>query len=71
MPETELSLRAISGVPMVKPGDDLNAVVLTALANEGVALGDGDILVLAQKIVSKAEHRQFKLADIAPGTEAE
>jgi len=70
MAETELSLHAIAGVPMVQPGDDLTTVVLTALANEGVALTDGDILVLAQKIVSKAEHRQFKLIDITPGDEA-
>lgn len=70
MAETELSLQAIAGVPMVQPGDDLATVTLTALANEGVALVDGDILVLAQKIVSKAEHRQFRLADITPGDEA-
>jgi len=70
MPETELSLQAIAGVPMVQPGDDLASVVLTALANEGVALADSDVLVLAQKIVSKAEHRQFRLADITPGDEA-
>lgn len=70
MAETELSLQAIAGVPMVQPGDDLATVTLTALANEGVALADGDILVLAQKIVSKAEHRQFRLADITPGDEA-
>jgi len=70
MPETELSLQAIAGVPMVQPGDDLATVTLTALANEGVALADGDILVLAQKIVSKAEHRQFRLADITPGDDA-
>jgi len=69
--ETELSLYAIASVPMVQPGDDLGTVVLTALANEGVALVDGDVLVLAQKIVSKAEHRQFKLADITPSSEAE
>ncbi len=70
MAETELSLNAVKGVPMVKPGDDLTTVVLTALANEGFALIDGDIVVLAQKIVSKAEHRQIKLADVAPGPEA-
>lgn len=70
MAESELSLHAVSGVPMVKPGDDLTTVVLTSLANEGFELKDGDVLVLAQKIVSKAEHRQFKLADISPGAQA-
>lgn len=69
--ETELSLHAVPGVPMVQPGDDLPTVVLTALANAGFALAAGDILVLAQKIVSKAEHRQIALADVTPGADAE
>ena len=70
MAESELTLHAIAGVPMVKPGDDLATVVLSSLATEGFELRDGDVLALAQKIVSKAEHRQFKLADIAPGDDA-
>jgi coenzyme F420-0:L-glutamate ligase/coenzyme F420-1:gamma-L-glutamate ligase len=56
---------------MVQPGDDLATVVLTTLANSGFELRDGDVLVLAQKIVSKAEHRQINLADVSPGAEAE
>jgi len=68
--ETELSLHAVPGVPMVRPGDDLPTVVLTALANAGFALAAGDVLVLAQKIVSKAEHRQIALADVDPGADA-
>lgn len=70
MAETELSLHAVPGVPMVQPGDDLGTVVLTSLANGGFELRDGDVLVVAQKIVSKAEHRQIDLADVTPGTEA-
>jgi len=68
--ETELSLHAVPGVPMVQPGDDLPTVVLTALANAGFALTAGDVLVLAQKIVSKAEHRQVALASVEPGARA-
>jgi len=68
--ETELSLHAIPGVPMVQPGDALGPVVLTALANGGFELRDGDVLVLAQKIVSKAEHRQINLADVTASDEA-
>lgn len=70
MAETELSLHAVPGVPMVQPGDDLPTVVLTALANAGFELTAGDVLVLAQKIVSKAEHRQIALADVVPGADA-
>ena len=70
MAETELSLHAVPGVPMVQPGDDLATVLLTTLANAGFELRDGDVLVLAQKIVSKAEHRQINLADVTPGDDA-
>ncbi len=55
---------------MVQPGDDLGTVVLTSLANGGFALRDGDVLVLAQKIVSKAEHRQIDLAAVTASAEA-
>jgi len=55
---------------MVQPGDDLPTVVLTALANAGFELVSGDILVLAQKIVSKAEHRQIPLSDVTPSADA-
>ena len=70
MAETELSLHAVPGVPMVQPGDDLATVLLTTLANAGFELRDGDVLVLAQKIVSKAEHRQIDLAEVTPDEQA-
>ena len=56
----------IEGLPEVRPGDDLVALVLQALAAEGLALQDGDILVLTQKVVSKAEGRMVALADVEP-----
>lgn len=65
-----LVLTALQGLPMVAPGDDLSALILTALANAGLGLQDGDIVVLAQKIVSKAEGRAVELTTVAPGTRA-
>ncbi len=56
----------IEGLPEVRPGDDLVALLLGALAAEGLALEDGDILVLTQKIVSKAEGRLISLSEIEP-----
>lgn len=57
-------------MPLVKPGDDLAALILAALAREELALADGDVVVLAQKIVSKAEGRLVALASVTPGAEA-
>ena len=55
----------IQGIPMVSAGDDLRAIE----ANH-FELVDGDVLVIAQKIVSKAEGRLVRLADVTPTTEA-
>ena len=54
---TRLELLAVPGLPMVQAGDDLAALIADCLGQAGMALQDGDVLVLAQKIVSKAEGR--------------
>jgi coenzyme F420-0:L-glutamate ligase / coenzyme F420-1:gamma-L-glutamate ligase len=66
----ELTLRALNGVPMVKAGDDLSGIILDALDASGLALQAGDVVVLAQKIVSKAEGRLIELGGIKPSAEA-
>jgi coenzyme F420-0:L-glutamate ligase / coenzyme F420-1:gamma-L-glutamate ligase len=66
----ELRLRALPGIPEVAPGDDLCALVLGGLQACGEQLHDGDVLVLAQKIVSKAEGRLVDLATVQPSDEA-
>lgn len=60
-----LTLTAVTGLPLVQPGDDLPALLLAALRRQGLDFADGDILVLAQKIVSKAEDRLVYLPDLA------
>ena len=62
---------ALAGLPMVKPGDDLAALILAALGASQEKLCDGDVLVLAQKIVSKAEGRLVRLDSIAPSDAAQ
>jgi coenzyme F420-0:L-glutamate ligase/coenzyme F420-1:gamma-L-glutamate ligase len=66
----ELTLRALDGVPMIKTGDDLAGIVLTALEAAGLPLQNGDVVVLAQKIVSKAEGRLIELGSIEPSPKA-
>jgi coenzyme F420-0:L-glutamate ligase/coenzyme F420-1:gamma-L-glutamate ligase len=66
----ELQVTTFDGVPMVREGDDLAGLALDAAARHGVRYADGDILVLAQKIVSKAEGRLVRLADVVAGEEA-
>jgi coenzyme F420-0:L-glutamate ligase/coenzyme F420-1:gamma-L-glutamate ligase len=62
---------ALGGFPLVSPGDDLVEEILRTLALEATALVEGDIVVLAQKIVSKAEGRYVDLADVTPSLRAQ
>ena len=66
-----LSITALAAIPMVQPGDDLVAIILEGLAASGLALEDGDVVALAQKIVSKAEGRIFDLNSVVPSSRAE
>jgi coenzyme F420-0:L-glutamate ligase/coenzyme F420-1:gamma-L-glutamate ligase len=61
-----LMLTAIEGIPMIKRGDDLAALIVGALDTMGLRLVNGDILTVCQKIVSKAEGRTVKLSEIEP-----
>lgn len=70
MGATRLQLIAIEGLPLVRPGDDLAALILDALAGMGERLVDGDVLVIAQKIVSKAEGRIVDLNTVTPSARA-
>jgi coenzyme F420-0:L-glutamate ligase/coenzyme F420-1:gamma-L-glutamate ligase len=65
-----LTLTALAGLPLVKPGDDLVALLQTALQRANIVVRDGDILVIAQKIVSKAEGRIINLNDVVPSPRA-
>jgi coenzyme F420-0:L-glutamate ligase/coenzyme F420-1:gamma-L-glutamate ligase len=65
-----LELFAIPGLPMVQAGDDLPALILTGLERAEQTLRDGDVVVIAQKIVSKAENRTVDLADVVPSEQA-
>ncbi len=60
--------RAVSGLPEVRAGDDLAALILAA--REGAAIADGQVLAIAHKAVSKAEGAVVALADIDPGARA-
>jgi len=62
-----VSIIPVTGLPEVCEGDDLAALILGA----GVGIAAGDVIVIAQKVVSKAEGRRFALAEITPSAEAQ
>lgn len=65
-----LQLIPLQAFPLVEPGDDLAALIRDCLHRNELAPADGDVLVVAQKVVSKAEGRYVDLADIEPGERA-
>ena len=67
---TSLEVIALPGLPLIRAGDDLVALIAAALKRNGAALRAKDVLVVAQKIVSKAENRVVDLATIEPSAEA-
>ena len=66
----ELRITALAGIPRVRPGDDVAALLLAAIECSSDALRDGDVVVVAQKIVSKSEGRLVRLADVVPSPRA-
>lgn len=65
-----LTVEPIRGIPLIEPGDALGRILADRAEDCGWSFEDGDILVLAQKIVSKAEGRLVNLCDVTPSPEA-
>jgi len=61
-----LQIFGVPGLPEIVPGSDLAAMILTAAAEAGTPLADGDVVVVTSKIVSKAEGRVVEVADVEP-----
>lgn len=65
-----ISLIPLDGIPEVRPGDDLGHLIAAAAAGGEIGLSDDDVLVVTQKVVSKAEGRVVELASVQPRSEA-
>jgi coenzyme F420-0:L-glutamate ligase/coenzyme F420-1:gamma-L-glutamate ligase len=71
MPRSKnLILSTVPDLPEIAAGDDLPALIMKALAQDGMTVDDGDIFVVAQKIVSKSEGRLVNLSTVTAGPRA-
>jgi len=70
MPPGELILTSLTGIKLVEPGDDLGDIAVAAFAANRLVPEPGDVLVVAQKIVSKAEGRYVDVTTIEPSERA-
>jgi coenzyme F420-0:L-glutamate ligase / coenzyme F420-1:gamma-L-glutamate ligase len=62
---------AVPGLPLIHPGDDLAVLIIDALRTEQLQLISGDIVVVAQKVISKAENRYVELKEVHPSEQAQ
>ena len=65
-----LILTPVTNIPDIKPGDHLSSLLIDCLRKQGISLNNNDILVVTQKIVSKAENRFINLSTITSSDEA-
>lgn len=68
--ETRMTLTALADIPLIRQGDDLVAIIMAGLERSGLQLQGGDVIVVASKIVSKAEGRMVHLSQVTPSGEA-
>jgi len=66
-----LTLSPLLNLPLVSSGDDIARMIIKGLSEMHLDVMDGDIFIIAQKIISKAENRLVNLNDVIPGKEAE
>ena len=59
-----LSIRALEEFPLINPGDNLSSIILDSIEDNNIAIDDGDVILLAQKIISKSENRFKNLSEI-------
>jgi coenzyme F420-0:L-glutamate ligase/coenzyme F420-1:gamma-L-glutamate ligase len=65
-----IAVIGVAGIPEVTPGDRLGDLFVTAASEQGDAFTDGDVLIVAQKVVSKSENRFVELASVTPSQRA-
>lgn len=67
----EVRVIAITGLPEIRPGDSLACLLVDAAARQGTPIQSGDVVVITQKVVSKAEGRLIDLRDVQPSSFAQ
>jgi coenzyme F420-0:L-glutamate ligase/coenzyme F420-1:gamma-L-glutamate ligase len=70
MHSARVTMTGLADIPLVQPGDDLGAITVAALRSNGLVPEQSDVLVVAQKIVSKAEGRYVDIATVQPSERA-
>jgi coenzyme F420-0:L-glutamate ligase/coenzyme F420-1:gamma-L-glutamate ligase len=68
---TAVSIIGLERIGLIKPGDDLSRIILESATSENIQFADNDVIVISQKIVSKAEGQLVNIEEIKPGRRAQ
>jgi len=66
----DLRLFGLRNFPMVEPGDDIASLIIASVSEMSESIQEDDVIVIAQKIISKAENRYLDLRTVEPSEEA-
>ena len=66
----QIYIQGLKDIPLVKKGDDLGALIEESIMRNNICIEDGDVVLIAQKIVSKSENRYVDLKNINPSQKA-
>ena len=66
----QIQLLALQNFPLIEPGDDLNSIISDLILKNKLDISDGDVFIIAQKIISKAEDRYLNLSSLSLSSEA-
>jgi len=65
-----LSIHALEDFPLIRPNDNLSSIIIDSIISNNISIDEGDVILIAQKVVSKSENRYKDLSKINPNEEA-
>ena len=65
-----LSIHALEDFPLIRPNDNLSSIIIDSIINNNIYIDNGDVILIAQKVVYKSENRYKDLSKINPSEEA-
>ena len=66
----QIQLLALQNFPLIEPGDHLDSIIFDSILKNHIDICDGDVFIIAQKIISKAEDRYLNLSSLSLSSEA-
>ena len=67
---SSINLIALETLPLIQPGQDVSKEIINAINSESISIDDGDVIAIAQKIISKSENRYLDISQLDPSEEA-